>query len=196
MIPAELARILRRLGVGGHPSTGRNGSSCSGRVGECGETSVGGDPGGATAGPVVGEHDLRLGPSLLLIRADQAELGVQSGSATAEDFCEFLDVSAETFGQLPCQQLIAHRDRLVEVSSVSPATGRTEPVNQRFLHKSEFVAPIAEAGLDFRCFGEMLRRPFVVLLIAQHASPQDQVRLPRLVRLERGVQPRTNNPAW
>jgi hypothetical protein len=51
---------------------------------------------------------------LLLIRADQRELGVQPGSATAEGFCEILDVSAETLRQFACEQLVADRDRLVE----------------------------------------------------------------------------------
>jgi hypothetical protein len=69
-------------------------------------------------------------------------------------------------------------------------------VNERLFHEAQLLAAIAEAFLDFRRFGKVLRGLFVVVLVAQHASPQDEVRLPRLVRLKRRVQPQSSDPSW
>jgi hypothetical protein len=64
-----------------------------------------------------------------------------------------------------------------------------EPVNKRLFPESQFLASIAEGFLDLRRFGKVLRCAFIVVLVAQHPSLQDKVRLACFIRLERGVQP-------
>jgi hypothetical protein len=106
---------------------------------------------------------------------------VPVGAAGTDRSGILLDPLAQAVGELgTCEQAVTQRNGSVEVSSLRPATGGTEAMDQRFLNQALRLTDGAQPFFDLGGLGKLLGCGFILLLLAQqlsfqttaHAAPQ------------------------